>query len=76
VANCRPISLLPAFSKVFERILYDRLLQHIETNNILTDEQFGFRTSSSTDKATYKLIDGILDNNDGWRHFLRLAESF
>ena len=30
-----------------------RLLQHIETNNILTDEQFGFRTFSSTDKTSY-----------------------
>jgi hypothetical protein len=60
VANYRPISLLPAFSKVFERITHDRLLKHIETNNILTDEQFGFRTCSSTDKASYKLIDGIL----------------
>jgi len=61
VANYRPISLLTAFSKVFERIIYDRLLQHTETNNILTDEQFGFRTFSSTEKASYKLIDGILD---------------
>ena len=61
MANYRPISLLTAFSKVFERIIYDRLLQHTETNNILTDEQFGFRTFSSTEKASYKLIDGILD---------------
>ena len=61
VANYRPISLLTAFSKVFEKIIYDRLLKHIETNNILTDNQFGFRTFSSTDKASYKLIDGILD---------------
>jgi len=61
VANYRPISLLTAFSKVFERIRYDRLLQHIETNNILTNVQFGFRTFSTTDKASYKLIDGILD---------------
>jgi hypothetical protein len=61
VANYRPISLLTAFSKVFEKIIYDRLIQHIETNNILTDEQFGFRTSSSTDKAFYKFIDGILN---------------
>jgi hypothetical protein len=61
VANYRSISLLTAFSKVLERIIYDRLVQHIETNNILTDEQFGFRTFSSTEKASHKLIDGILD---------------
>ena len=57
IANYRPISLLTSFSKVFERIIYDRLLKHIETNNILASEQFGFRTSSSTEKASYKLID-------------------
>jgi fructose-1,6-bisphosphatase/inositol monophosphatase family enzyme len=50
IANYRPISLLTSFSKVFERIIYDRLLKHIETNNILAVEQFGFRTSSSTEK--------------------------
>jgi hypothetical protein len=61
VANYRPISLLTSFSKVFEKIIYDRLLKHIETNNILVDEQFGFRTSSSTEKASYKLIDKILN---------------
>jgi len=61
ISNYRPISLLTAFSKVFERIIYDRLIQHIKTNNILIDEQFGFRTFSSTDKASYKLINGILD---------------
>jgi hypothetical protein len=44
VANYRPISLLTSFSKVFEKIIYDRLLKHIKTNNIFVDEQFGFRT--------------------------------
>jgi len=33
VANYRPISLLTSFSKVLEKIIYDRLLKHIETNN-------------------------------------------
>ena len=37
-----------------------RLLKHIKTNNILAVEQFRFRTSSSTEKASYKLIDDIL----------------
>jgi hypothetical protein len=50
MANFRPISLLTSFPKVFEKIIYERLLQHIEVNNILGDEQFGFRPATSTDK--------------------------
>jgi hypothetical protein len=61
VASYRPISLLTSFSKVFEKNIYGRLLKHIETNNILVDEHFGFRVSSSTGKASYKLIDEILN---------------
>jgi len=61
VASYRPISLLTSFSKVFERIIYDRLLKRIKTNNILAVEQFGFRISSTTEKASYKLIDDILN---------------
>jgi len=41
-------------------MIYDRLLKNIETNNILGVRQFGFRTSSSTEKPSYKLIDDIL----------------
>jgi hypothetical protein len=54
------VCVLTSFSKVFEKIIYDRLLKHIETNNILVDEQFGFRISSSTDKASFTLTDEIL----------------
>jgi len=59
VGNYSPISLLTSFSKVFEQIIYDRLLKHIEMNNILAVEQFSFRTSSSTEKASYKLTDDV-----------------
>jgi hypothetical protein len=41
-ANYRPISLLTSFPKIFEKIIYERLLQHIKDNNILLEEQFGF----------------------------------
>ena len=34
VTNYIPISLLTSFSKVFEKLIYDRLLKHIQTNNI------------------------------------------
>jgi hypothetical protein len=40
--------------------IYERLLQHIEINNILVEEQFAFRPSASTDKASYILNEEIL----------------
>jgi fructose-1,6-bisphosphatase/inositol monophosphatase family enzyme len=61
MTNYRPISLLTSFSKVFEKIIYDRLLQHIEVHNILVTEQFGFRPCASTDQTSYRLIDEILN---------------
>jgi hypothetical protein len=60
VAKYGLISLPTSFSKAFEKMIYERRFKHIETNNILAVEQFGFRTSISTEKA-YKLIDNILN---------------
>jgi hypothetical protein len=60
VLNYRPISLLTSFSKLFEKIIYKSLITHITSNNIFTNSQFGFRKESSTDKATYKLVNDIL----------------
>jgi len=61
VSNYRPISLLPAFSKVFEKVLYVRMYQHLINNDILVDDQFGFRPKSSTTAATFTLINEILE---------------
>jgi hypothetical protein len=40
MANYRPISLLPVFSKVFEKAVCCRLKQHLQANNILATEQY------------------------------------
>jgi hypothetical protein len=61
VANYRLIYLLASFSKAFKRLVCERLLQHINVNNILVEEQFGFRQATSTDKATYRLINEVLN---------------
>ena len=42
VSNYRPISLLTKFSNIFERIIYIRLLTHLTSNKIFTNNQFGF----------------------------------
>jgi hypothetical protein len=65
--NYRPISLLPAFSKVLERVIYNRLYGHIDNNNILDNNQYCFKPNSSTEKASFKSVEEILraTNNKG-----------
>jgi hypothetical protein len=53
------MSLLVSFSKVFEKLIYKRLYEHISTNNILDTEQYGFGTNTSTENDSYKLTHEI-----------------
>jgi hypothetical protein len=59
-SNYWHISLLPAFSKVLERVVYNRLYDHIDNNNILDNNRYGFKPDSSTEKASFKLVEEIL----------------
>jgi hypothetical protein len=60
LANYRPISLLTSFSKVLENALYNRLIEYLYNNNLLVENQFGFRKGLATDDAIFKLINEIL----------------
>ena len=60
MSNFRTISLLMSFSEVFEKVIYSRLYQYINQNNILVNELYGFRSNSLTLQAPYKLINDIL----------------
>ena len=51
IQNYRPISLLSAFSKIFEKVMYSRLYEFLLHNNILIDNQFGFRKGRSCEHA-------------------------
>ena len=42
-SSYRPISLLDTIGKLFEKILFTRILHHVGENGLLRDEQFGFR---------------------------------
>ena len=46
--NYRPISLLSSFSKILEKVVCNRLCSFLDTNNLLSAYQFGFRTGHST----------------------------
>ena len=41
LTNYRPISVFPCFSKILERIMYNRLYEYLNQNNILHNKQFG-----------------------------------
>ena len=59
--------MLPVLSKLLEKIVYNRLTNFINTNEILYKHQFGFRPNHSTNIAHITLIDRImklLDNGD------------
>ena len=60
IDNYRPISSLPIFSKIFERLTLDRMENFIFHNNILTSCQFGFRRGKSTSLAVVKLISHVV----------------
>ena len=65
--NYRPISLLPNFSKTFEKVVYNRFIEFIERLEILYYCQFGFRKNHSTALSLINLIDKIakwIDRNE------------
>ena len=59
LTNYRPISVVVCFSKILERIIYNRLYEHLTKNNLLFDKQFGFRKFHSTEHALMELVNRI-----------------
>ena len=51
VSNYRPVSTLPIFGKIFEKIIYSRLYSFLTDHNVLSNTQFGFRKHHSTSYA-------------------------
>lgn len=58
----RPITLLEVFGKVLEKIVKDRLYKYLEDNNILPDNQYGFRRNRGTQTAIISIYEKIALN--------------
>lgn len=63
-SNYRPISILPQFSKVLEKLFYNRLISFISKFDILYSGQYGFRENHSTSLALIDLIEDITNSYD------------
>ena len=60
IGNYRPISVLPIFSEVWERIMYNRTYQYFKKNVMFFPKQFGFQVNNSTHQAILNLTNGTL----------------
>ena len=54
--NYRPVSLLPVFSKLLEKIVYNKLISFLNLNNVLYRHQYGFRKKHSTIHSIIHLL--------------------
>ena len=79
-SNYRPRSILLAFSKLFEKVMYNRLIKFLNLNNIFYSKQFGFRNNHSTAFDLIDLIRNIfsaIDRNETTLGiFLDLSKAF
>ena len=65
--NYRPISILPSYSKIIEKVVYKRLYSYLLKFSILSNDQFGFRSKKSTSLAILHFLHELyptLDNGD------------
>ena len=62
VENYRPISLLPLPGKILEKLVHTQLSLHLENNDSLSENQFGFRKQCSTSHAVSQLLNRIYTN--------------
>jgi hypothetical protein len=79
-SNYRPISILPAASKVAEIYLADLLKSHLEENNLLYPLQSGFRQGHSTQPLLLYLCDSRYKSLDNGKYvgvvFLDISKAF
>lgn len=70
--NYRPIAVLPFFSKIFEKIIYNRLIDFFTNFNVLNKNQHGFLKNKSTTTAIFEFVDKVLKGLDDKDNMLGL----
>ena len=70
LSNYSPISALPFFPKILERVIYNRRYTYLADNKILFNKQFGFKAGHSTGYALLDLIDQVSDSLNDKSYFV------
>ena len=78
--NYRPISLLTAISKLFEKVVFSQLSEYFHKNNLFYESQYGFLKNQSTEYAAMELTDKVLkdidEKNISLAIFMDLSKAF
>ena len=78
--NYRPVSTLPIFGKIFEKLIHSRLYSFFSSQNIISDKQFGFRKGHSTSYALHYSVNEIEKALNHKKHvlgiFIDLSKAF
>ena len=74
--NYRPVSLLSILSKIFEKVMYSRMIDFLETQKILMEKQFGFRKNHSTYMALMILVDNLIQSLENGKYVLGVFLDF
>jgi hypothetical protein len=72
VQNYRPVSILSVFSKLLEKLMYNRLISFVVKNSIINEVQNGFREKKPTDTASQTFIESIWEALDKGLHAIGL----
>ena len=62
VSNYRPISLLAAFSKIYEKVMHARIAEFLNKNESIYERQYGFRAGRSCEHALLDAQNTLLDS--------------
>ncbi|HBI41090.1 MAG TPA: hypothetical protein DDY16_09130, partial [Tenacibaculum sp.] len=80
IGNYRPVSTLPIFGKLLEKVIYKRIFSFAQSKNLINSNQFGFRKSHSTSHAINHSVKIIEDALHKKKHilgiFIDLSKAF
>ena len=62
VSNYRPISILTCFTKIFEKVIFNCLLNFFNKHSVLVSNQYGFQENCSTSHAILDILTSTYDN--------------